>query len=537
MFSAFIFLLCFVGPALSGSLAVKSRWIVDETGGTRVKLACVNWVSHLQPMVTEGLSRQPLKYITSTIVSQGFNCVRLTWATFMVTNPANRNQTVQGSLNSLNLSDAAAAMAVSNPEFLDLTLMDSYKRVVAGLGEAGLMVILDNHISRPQWCCGYNDGNGFFGDADFDPGVWIQGLSAMATAFKGTAAVVGMSLRNELRGSRANAADWYKYMQQGAQAVHDANPDVLVIMSGLNYDADLKFLASKPVSLEFSNKIVYEMHWYSFTDGKAWENMPANKLCGTVTSRVNDHTAFVAKTLSPPAPLFISEFGIDERGTNVGDNRFINCFLAFAAEGDFDWALWTLQGSYYIRNGQPGFEETYGIFNGRWDDLRDPPFVSRLKSLQKPFQESFSSSEPLYKTLYHPATGQCLATSGEGGLKLDSCDSPTLFEYKSPQGAFTLSDESSTCIAAKGPGLAAELSTQCAASNSKWQRVSSSNLQVSVTLSVNGTSQMLCLDGKSSPQVLTNDCICLKDSDCRKDENPEMQWFKLITTNRKGSSS
>lgn len=175
-------------------------------------------------------------------------------------------------------------------------------------------------------------------------------------------------------------------MQQGAQAVHEANPDVLVIMSGLNYDTDLKFLASTPVSLGFTNKLVYEMHWYSFTDGDAWERTPSNELCKTVTDRVNDHIAFVAKTLSPSAPLFISEFGIDERGTNVGDNRYINCFFAFAADGDFDWALWTLQGSYYIRNGQHNFEETYGIFNVGWDGLRNPTFVSRLQSLQKPFQ-------------------------------------------------------------------------------------------------------------------------------------------------------
>ena len=66
-------------------------------------------------------------------------------------------------------------MAVSNPEFLDLTLMDAFKRVVAGLGEAGLMVILDNQVSRPEWCCGLNDGNGFFGDLDFDPGAFCHG--------------------------------------------------------------------------------------------------------------------------------------------------------------------------------------------------------------------------------------------------------------------------------------------------------------------------------------------------------------------------
>ena len=43
-------------------------------------------------------------------------------------------------LISLNLSDAVDAMVISNAEFLDLTLMDAFKRVVAGLGEAGLLL-------------------------------------------------------------------------------------------------------------------------------------------------------------------------------------------------------------------------------------------------------------------------------------------------------------------------------------------------------------------------------------------------------------
>lgn len=73
------------------------------------------------------------------------------------------------------------------------------------------MVILDNHISKPGWCCSNSDGNGFFGDKYFDPDVWIQGLTKMATMFNGTSNVVGMSLRNELRGPKQNVDDWYRY--------------------------------------------------------------------------------------------------------------------------------------------------------------------------------------------------------------------------------------------------------------------------------------------------------------------------------------
>ncbi|KAK7356928.1 hypothetical protein VNO80_16208 [Phaseolus coccineus] len=63
---------------------------------------------------------------------------------------------------------------------------------------------------KPGWCCGNTDGNGFFTDKFFNPDQWISGLTKMATLFKGVNTVVGMSLRNELRGPKQNVDDWYK---------------------------------------------------------------------------------------------------------------------------------------------------------------------------------------------------------------------------------------------------------------------------------------------------------------------------------------
>lgn len=84
--------------------------------------------------------------------------------------------------------------------------------VVESLTENKVMVILDNHLSKPGWCCSNSDGNGFFGDQYFDPELWISGLTKMATLFKDNPYVVAMSLRNELRGPRQNANDWYRYI-------------------------------------------------------------------------------------------------------------------------------------------------------------------------------------------------------------------------------------------------------------------------------------------------------------------------------------
>lgn len=75
-----------------------------------------------------------------------------------------------------------------------------------------VMVVLDNHLTVPGWCCGLNDGNGFFGDRFFDPNLWMKALSKMALLATKFPNVIGMSLRNELRGPKSNVDDWYKYV-------------------------------------------------------------------------------------------------------------------------------------------------------------------------------------------------------------------------------------------------------------------------------------------------------------------------------------
>jgi hypothetical protein len=71
-------------------------------------------------------------------------------------------------------------------------------------------------------------------------------------------------------------------------------------------------------------------------------------------------------------PLFFSEFGMDLRGNNSLLNRYMNWFLAMAADLDFDWALWTLGGSYYIKQGVIRFNEYYGLLNWDWTALQSP---------------------------------------------------------------------------------------------------------------------------------------------------------------------
>nr|GME00468.1 glycosyl hydrolase 5 family protein-like isoform X2 [Ipomoea batatas] len=382
-----IFLLSFASLSNSLPLSASSRWITDDQSGERVKLACASWAGHLEPMLPEGLDRRPLSQIATHVSTMGFNCVRLTWATYMFTRYA--NMTVGQSFGDLGLTEAISGLASNNPNLLSLNLVDARKAVVEEIGRHGIMMVLDNHVSKPMWCCGDRDGNSFFGSVYFDPDEWLQGLAIVANIFKGPIKVVGMSLRNELRGPLQNVDVWYKYVEKGAKTINSANPNLLVIISGLSYDLDFRFLKQRPLKLKtMKKKVVYETHRYAFTEGqsKAWVAGPLNKVCHDITREMEEKEGFLVRGGNP---LFVSEFGINQMGNSEADNRHLPCLLSYLADLDLDWSVWALQGSYYLRDRHHGPDETYGMFTSNWTALRNPNFLSKLQFLQQKFQGMF----------------------------------------------------------------------------------------------------------------------------------------------------
>ncbi|XP_041015609.1 glycosyl hydrolase 5 family protein-like [Juglans microcarpa x Juglans regia] len=507
-------------------LYTDSRWIVDDEG-QRVKLACVNWASHMEAVVAEGLSKQPMDAISKMIKSMGFNCVRLTWPLFLATNDSLASLTVRQSFQSLGLSESVVGIQANNPSIVDLPLLQAFQAVVSSLGANNLMVILDNHISKPGWCCSNSDRNGFFGDQYFNPDLWIEGLTQMATIFNGVDNVVGMSLRNELRGPRQNVYDWYRYMQKGAEAVHAANPDVLVILSGLNYGKDLSFLHNQPVDLTFTGKLVYETHWYGFSDGMAWESGNPNQVCGRVVDNMMRLSGFL---LEQGWPLFLSEFGIDLRGTSVNDNRYMNCFSGVAAELDLDWALWTLAGSYYMKEGVTGSNENFGVLDWNWCDTRNAFFLQRISALQSPFRGPGLLQTKLHKLIFHPSTGLCVLRKRlQEPLRLGPCTDSDGWNY-TPQKTLTVKG-TYFCLQAQDLGKPARLGIVCSSSGSKWETTSDSKMHLSTKLDSGAT---VCLDVDSTDTIVTNTCKCIsRDDVC----DPGSQWFKLVDSTRSSSST
>lgn len=154
--------------------------------------------------------------------------------------------------------------------------------------------------------------------------------------------VVVMSLRNEPRGPNQNVEVWFQYINQGAKLMHQINPNhVLVVVSGLSCDTDLSFLKNKSMGFILDNKLVFEAHLYSFTNnmGDSWTSKPLNTFCASVNQGFKNWAGFLIRGQSPML-LFVSKFGIDQTGTNEGQNRFLSCFFTYLTENDFDWGLW-----------------------------------------------------------------------------------------------------------------------------------------------------------------------------------------------------
>ncbi|KAI9117889.1 hypothetical protein K1719_011031 [Acacia pycnantha] len=442
--------LCYLLGALISSsnglpLSTNKRWIVDEATGKRVKLVCAHWVGHLSPMVVEGLDKLPLNDIVDQFHDKGFNCVRLSYSTYLFTRYA--NQTVAKTLSGLDLPEAtSSAIAKHNPWVLNMTHLEAYETVVDALDKNGVMTIIDNHVSFPNWCCDKADGNGFFGDRHFDPDEWLRGLAFVAGQFKEKSHVIAVDLRNELRGARQNKHDWF---------------------------SDFTLLKKKGLELEdLGNKLVYEMHLYSFT-GPAqdrWTIQPLNRICAdTIESLVNGQSAFLMSGENA-APLFVSEFGYDMRGLTPSDNNFVPCFAAYAAAADLDWSLWAFGGSYYEREGQIGLEEAYAVLDGTWKNYRDPNFTDKFQLLQRMVQDP-SSNMAKSHILFHPLSGGCVHVPKETNkLEVGSCnENYSRWSYEG-SGLPIRSLESNACLKATGEGHSVRVSRDCLSEQSSWKQ-------------------------------------------------------------------
>jgi endoglucanase len=346
-----------------------SDYDILDAAGQRVRLTSVNWYGFDQKeFVAGGLDVAPLQAIVEQIRAIGVNSVRLPWA----------NETFE---KNPVVPDYAVK---ANPQFKGKHALEVMDAVISALARAHVMVILDNHMSRADWCCKDDDGNGLWYNAEYPEEKWLADWRAIVRRYKKQRWVIGADLRNELRsgaqwGGSDPQVDWHAAAARGGNAVLEENPALLVMVEGPLYSTDFTAFGALPLVLKVARRVVYSPHAYSLA-GHAFQNYEELR-------QTYDARAGFLLHAQPAVPLWVGEFGTCQT-LNCGDNsQWFRWFVQYLQEKNLSWSYWPLNGTQSSGVSRKfGEVETYGLLAPDYRHIGAPRVVELLRTVQNPQQ-------------------------------------------------------------------------------------------------------------------------------------------------------
>ncbi|KAJ7065382.1 cellulase [Mycena amicta] len=383
-------------PAWIGPLSTRGRYVVDANGN-RFKLQGGNWHggsgtysgsgdisddanhhagenAHTMPL---GLQYVPIDQIIDSFVELGINSIRLQFSNDMI-----HDTTI--------VQDAWVA---ANPQFKGMTPLQVYDAVVKALTDRGIAVILNNHTIKSIWCCGVDGNERWDESQDFD--TWVADWLFMVNRYKDNKRVVGADLYNEVRRDiltdpnwgNGDSADWQQASQRVSDQILTANPDILIIVEGINWVGlpvdglphsrpTLIPVAQLSHTTIIPHKLVYSAHFYSYTGpnhsgatgiGETSDPRYRDLSRADLFSVLQSSALYVALTaeMHYTAPVWISEFGMEGRADTLDSDRaFWQNFIDYLVQTDADYAFWPLVG--YL-NATTGTGNGWSLMN--WEEL------------------------------------------------------------------------------------------------------------------------------------------------------------------------
>ena len=352
-------------PEVVPPLHTEGNRILDARGHA-VRLASVNWYGFDEKeYVPGGLDHAPLAKIIEQIQQLGVNSVRLPWA----------NETLER--NPLPPDYAVTA----NPQFKGRHAMEIMDAVIAALARAHVMVILDNHVSRADWCCIETDGNGLWYNQDYPEAKWLEDWQALARRYRNQPWVVGADLRNELRSGAAWGGsdprlDWHAAAERGGRAVLAGNPKMLIMVESPQYSTNFTGFDQLPVQLPVAHRLVYSPHAY-YDPHHAFSSYDELK-------QAYESRAAYLLHVGGGFPIWVDEFGTCQ-SLNCGANSvWFKLFVQLLKENELlSWSYWPLNGTQSSGAGRKyNSLETFGLLSEDYQHIAAPKIVELLRTIE-----------------------------------------------------------------------------------------------------------------------------------------------------------
>lgn len=346
-------------------LRTRGRFVVDAAG-ERFKLHSVNWYGASDELfVPGGLEVRHRADIARTIRRLGFNSVRLPYADELVlTNPV-----------------IAPHLVRANPDLAGLRALDVFEAVVAALTDAGLAVIVNNHITTATWCCGANPCDSGWAN-DHLGGLcairqteedWIRNWEVVMDRLRGNPLVIGVDLRNEVRGLWGTMpwARWAAAAERCGDRLLAMNPDWLVVVEGTESANDVSGAARRPVKLSVPDRLVYSAHVYAWSGWGSWGGRFAQRGYGSFVRTMRRNWLYLLE--QDVAPVWVGELGAS-RHPSVGGARYWRHLWRLLKEVDADFGYWAINPNKAYQS----TVETYSLVEADWET---PVLDYRMKDM------------------------------------------------------------------------------------------------------------------------------------------------------------
>ncbi|MTD14797.1 cellulase family glycosylhydrolase [Nakamurella sp. YIM 132087] len=238
-----------------GPLHTEGSTILD-VNDRPVRIRMANWFGlEITDCAPHGLWQISLDQGMAELAAFGFTTVRVPWSNECLDKPA------------------TSFDPGLNPELTGRTGIEVLDAVVAAAKDHGLTVLLDRH--RPD----VNTQSELWYTDTVSEQQWIDDWVRVVERYADDTTVIGADLHNEPHGAACwgcgdPARDWAAAAVRGGNAVLAANPDLLIVVEGVEKPGDgsttwwgggLSDVATHPISLSVPGRLVYSPHDYPST--------------------------------------------------------------------------------------------------------------------------------------------------------------------------------------------------------------------------------------------------------------------------------